>query len=358
MDLNGLAAAALQDLAAVQASKPREWAYKRAAAAIRGLPVQVAALVQTDGSLPRIPHIGPASSRIVLEVLASGHSPTVERAIEGSGRRREIDQKRSWRRNFLSRAAALAVLQQPAGRRLVSRYKADFQMHSTWSDGRQTLEDIVAACLARGYTHTAVTDHSGGLPIARGMPPERVMAQSKEVARLNLEHQQRFRLLHGIEANIRIDGSIDVEAEDRRRLDLVVAAPHAGLRMPEAQTARMVAAVREPGVHILGHPRARKYGARPGLTAEWEDVFDAAAEHGVAIEIDGDPSRQDLDFELAALAVKAGCLIALDSDAHSVDELGYVELAAAHATLARVRADSVINCWPLEKLVDWLDNKR
>ena len=108
-----------------------------------------------------------------------------------------------------------------------------------------------------------------------------------------------------------------------------------------------------PHVHILGHPRGRKYGARPGVTADWDTVFKAAARSGVAIEIDGDPSRQDIDYLLAKRAVSAGCLFALDSDAHSTRELGYAETAIAHARLAGIPPDRVINCWPLDRLLDW-----
>jgi putative hydrolase len=115
----------------------------------------------------------------------------------------------------------------------------------------------------------------------------------------------------------------------------------------------MIAAVTQPGVHILGHPRGRMYGSRPGVTADWPRVFEAAAKANVAIEIDGDPSRQDLDFELAARAIESGCLFAIDSDAHAVSQLRYTEIGIAHARLAGVPRERVINTWPLEQLLDW-----
>jgi putative hydrolase len=108
------------------------------------------------------------------------------------------------------------------------------------------------------------------------------------------------------------------------------------------------------GVHILGHPRGRMYGTRPGITADWGLVFAEAAARGVAVEIDGDPSRQDLDYVLAQQAVAAGCLFALDSDAHGVREWSNADTAVAHARLAGVPSDRVINCWPLERLLEWL----
>ena len=188
-------------------------------------------------------------------------------------------------------------------------YRGDLQMHSTWSDGSQSLEDIIEAGIARGYDYCAVTDHSYGLKIAGGVSMEELAQQHVEIDRLNRKHRGRFRLLKGIEANIRADGSVDMEPHELATLEIVVAAPHSALRVSGDQTARMVNAVKTRGVHILGHPRGRKYGSRPGVTADWEKVFKAAKRSGVAIEIDGDPSRQDLDYDLARGAVAAGCIV-------------------------------------------------
>jgi putative hydrolase len=182
---------------------------------------------------------------------------------------------------------------------------------------------------------------------------EDLARQHAEIDHLNARLGGRFRLLKGIEANIRADGTLDMTVDERSRLDLVVAAPHAALRSPVAQTARMIAAVTTPGVHILGHPRGRIYGSRPGVAADWPAVFAAAATAGVAIEIDGDPARQDIDYVLAADAIDAGCLFALDSDAHGPRDWRYVETALAHARLASVPPERIINTWSLEKLLDW-----
>jgi histidinol phosphatase-like PHP family hydrolase len=119
------------------------------------------------------------------------------------------------------------------------------------------------------------------------------------------------------------------------------------------QTERMLRAVRTPGVHILGHPRGRKYGSRPGVSANWAQVFEEAARQQVAIEIDGDPSRQDLDHDAAHLAVEAGCVFALDSDAHGAADFEFAETAIAHARIAGIPAERVINCWPVERLLEW-----
>src|SRR5262249_12062250 len=135
--------------------------------------------------------------------------------------------------------------------------------------------------------------------------------------------------------------------------ELVVAAPHSSLRSSVDQTSRILAAVRAPAVHILGHPRGRKYGVRPGVTANWERIFQAAADATVAVEIDGDPSRQDIDHGLARRALAIGCIFALDSDAHRRGGWGLAEPAAAHARLAGIPPERVINCWPLDFLLKW-----
>jgi len=226
-------------------------------------------------------------------------------------------------------------------------------MHSVWSDGSQTLEEIVRTGMGRGYSYSAVTDHSYGLPIAGGVSMADLVEQHRDIDKLNRAYRGRFRLLKGIEANIRADGSVDMEPDELRLLEIVVAAPHSSLRSMADQTPRLVRAATTPGVHILGHPRGRMYGSRPGVAADWNAVFAAAARAKVAIEIDGDPARQDVDYDLARLAVAAGCLFALDSDAHGAADFAYAETAIAHARLAGVPADRVINCWPLDRLLKW-----
>jgi len=353
-DVNGTIAALLQDLAAVQTSEQRRWAYNRAAAAIRDLEGPVQTYLQKDGTLQKLRHVGPSSARVIHEVLATGDSPTVEAAVASSSRRGTVEKSRSLRSNFLTRSQVIATLGEPISEGVSpGQYRGDLQMHSVWSDGSQTLEAIVASGIERGYQYCGVTDHSHGLPIARGLSMTALTEQHAAIDALNEQHRGRFRLIKGIEANILADGTLDMKPEELRRLEIVVAAPHAALRLTTDQTDRMVRVVRTAGVHILGHPRGRKYGTRPGVTAEWPQVFAEAARHQVAIEIDGDPSRQDVDYDLARLAVDAGCLLALDSDAHSGIELGYVETAIAHARLARVPARRVINSWPVEQLLDW-----
>jgi len=349
-DWNGVAAALLFDLAAVQTARGAELGYRGAAHAVRELPHP---LDDPGAGTIAIPHVGPSSMRVVREVLALGASPTVEKAVATSPARDEVERSRALRENFLSRSRALEILADPR-RGGVGRadYRGDLQMHSTWSDGAQTLAAICDVAIGRGYEYCAITDHFA-LPIARGLSPAKVERQRREIASLNRKHGGRFRLLQGIEANILADGTIDMPLADRRRVEIVVAAPHSGLRSEKEQTSRMVAAVHAPAVHILGHPRGRKYGTRPGVAADWDEVFTAAAASGIAIELDGDPDRQDLDFDLARRALRAGCLFAVDSDAHAGDELAYSEISLAQARLAGIPADRIINCWPLSRLLEW-----
>jgi histidinol phosphatase-like PHP family hydrolase len=311
--------------------------------------------VQADGTLPKIGGIGPSSTRVIHEVLQTGESSTVEAAIERSGRRADIEKRRQMRRRFLSRAEVRRVLSDPALDGPVAQdYLGDLQMHSEWSDGRPTLEEIADACVRRGYRYSAVTDHSYGLKIARGMSMADAAQQRRVVQAVNASYGERFHLLQGIEANIDAQGHLDLSDEEAATFDLVLAAPHSRLRRQEDQTDRMLAALEHPTVRILAHPRGRITGTRAGVVADWDAVFASAAERGVAIEIDGDPARQDLDYTMAARAHEAGCFFALDSDAHTVAQLSYAETALAHARLAGVPAERIVNCWPLDQLLAWL----
>jgi histidinol phosphatase-like PHP family hydrolase len=198
-----------------------------------------------------------------------------------------------------------------------------------------------------------VTDHSYGLPVAGGMKMEEMRAQHAEINRLNKQFGGEFRVLKGVEANIRQDGSLDMLPSELTEFDLVVASPHSSLRKTVDQTERMLTAVSLPGVHILGHPRGRVFNSRAGVIAEWPAVFERAAQTGVAIELDGDVSRQDVDYRLAMAAKKAGCVFALDSDAHAANQLWMADYALAHARLAGIPAERIINCWPVADILEW-----
>src|SRR4051812_1080202 len=357
VDVNAVVGGYLRDLAFAQSSQQKMFGYKRAAAAILALDTQLTDLIGADGALPRISGIGPGSTRVIREILDTGESPTVEHAIQQSERREDIERRRQLRQHFLSRAEVRRVLSDPAlAGPAPEQYRGDLQMHSEWSDGYPTLQEIADACLQRGYHYAAVTDHSYGLKIAGGMSMADAGRQREAVSAVNARLGNQFRLLQGIEANIDAAGRLDLDEDEAATFDVVLAAPHSQLRKNEDQTARMLTALAHPAVRILAHPRGRITGSRAGVIADWDAVFDSAAQRGVAIEIDGDPARQDLDHTLASRALGAGCVFALDSDAHPTTQLSYAETAIAHARLAGIPADRIVNCWPLDRLLAWLSN--
>jgi histidinol phosphatase-like PHP family hydrolase len=358
-DPNLAAAALLYDMAALQPTERSQLGYKRAARAVVALPVSVGDLV-TAGSLRDIPYVGPASSRVITEFVEQGHSPTVEQALATSSKRSQVVAKQQFRANFLSAYAMQQALALDLGPAIVSKghVRGDFQMHTVWSDGGESIASMAEGAMDLGHSCLGVTDHSYGLPIARGMTMETVARQQQEIDALNAEYGSRFRVFKGVEANILADGTLDLQPDERDRFEFIVASAHSLLRRDEDQTARMLGAVNGRGVTILGHPRGRMFNSRPGVTAEWRRVFEAAAQRHVAIELDGDWHRQDIDFELAREALDAGCIFALDSDAHAVEELRFTDFAIAHARLAQIPAERVINCWSNEELEEWMEERR
>ena len=356
-DVNAVVGGYLRDLAFAQSSQQKEFGYKRAAAAILALDLPLTDLVGADGALPKISGIGPGSARVIREILETGRSPTVEQAIDGSGRRVDIEKRRQLRQHFLSRAEVRRVLSDPAFQGpTLQQYRGDLQMHSEWSDGDSTVQEIADACVQRGYHYAAITDHSYGLKIAGGMSMAEAAQQRRAIDEVNARHGEQFRLLQGIEANIDAAGQLDLSNDEAATFDVVLAAPHSQLRKDNDQSDRMLAAIAHPAVRILAHPRGRMTGSRAGVLAKWDAVFASAAHRGVAIEIDGDPARQDLDHTLASRALDAGCVFALDSDAHTTAQLSYAETALAHARLANIPAERIVNCWPFDRLLAWLSN--
>ena len=352
IDTNLGVAALLLDLAEVYKPAPQYWGYKSASLSIRRHPTFLSEL--TDKEILAIPGVGPSTMRIIREYLETGTSATVARIVSASSKATELEARQALRLNFLSAAMVQKVLSDRK-RGAVTRedYGGDFQMHSRGSDGSDSIATLVKGCIARGYRCMCVTDHSYGLPIAGGMKMEEMRVQHKEIDALNRNLGAEFRVFRGVEANILADGTLDMDRAELREFDLVVASPHSGLRKSIDQTERMLRAVSLPGVHILGHPRGRKFNARAGVTADWPAVFKRAAETGVAIEIDGDVSRQDVDFRLAMAAKKAGCVFALDSDAHAADQLWMADYAIAHARLAGIAKERIVNCWPVNKILEW-----
>jgi putative hydrolase len=352
LDVNLELAGLLFDMVHVAGEKnPRAFGYKRAAKAVLRLDRQITPLV-TANTFRAIPGIGPTTDRIARELIHDGRSAFVERMVQEAGKEESLAKLRTLRQYFLSRAAVAEIVKRRAGPSR-AKYRGDFQMHSVWSDGAETIESIVQECLSRGRTCAGITDHSYGLAIAGGMTMEQVAAQHAEIDAVNAKYQKRFRVFKGIEANIRPDGTVDMTPDELRRFEFVVASPHSLLRKGIDQTDRMVGAVSQPGVCILGHPQGRRYNVRPGVSADWEQVFAVAAKRKVAIEIDGSWDRQDVHYALAARALEHGCIFALDSDAHSHPEYNFVDIAIAHAKLAGIPQRRIINYWSDEDILDW-----
>jgi putative hydrolase len=350
-DVNLELAGLLLDMASLAGESQRGWGYKRAAKAVLGIDQQITPLVEAN-TLRTVSGIGPTTDRIARELMLDGRSAFVERAVEEAGKQEAVAALRALRRQFLSRAAVKEILTR-TGAPTRKKYRGDFQMHSVWSDGAEPLESIVEACLARGHTCAGMTDHSYGLPIAGGMTMAQVAEQHAEIDRLNQAFAGRFRMFKGIEANIRQDGTVDMEPDELRRFEFVVASPHSLLRKSVDQTERMAGAVSQPGVCILGHPQGRRFNVRPGVSANWDRVFEIAARRQVAIEIDGSFDRQDVHYELASRALERGCIFALDSDAHAHPELDFIDIAIAHARLAGIPQARIINYWTEKKFLEW-----
>ncbi len=350
-DVNLELAGLLLDMAAIAGDSRRGWGYTQAAKAVRRLDRQVTPLIEAN-TFRAVPGIGPTTDRIARELVHDGSSAFVESAVAQAGKQDEVRRLRALRQHFLSRAAVAEIIGRP-GAPSRTTYRGDFQMHSVWSDGDETLESIVDACLVIGHRCAGMTDHSYGLPIARGMSMEQAAQQHAAIDELNAKYKGRFRMFKGIEANIRSDGTVDMAPEELRLFEFVIASPHSLLRKSVDQTARMVGAVSQPGVCILGHPQGRRFNVRPGVSADWDQVFTAAAKRQVAIEIDGSWDRQDVHYELAARALELGCVFALDSDAHSHPELEFIEIAIAHARLAAIPQDRIVNYWPEKRFLQW-----
>lgn len=359
-DLNIVAAGLLQDLALLQRSERSRFGYKRAAKVIATMLDRSVADFVEEETIRDVPFLGAATERVVTELVRTGASASVDRAVDASPNGAEVHTRRQFRRAYLSRHAMHLAMDAPLDAAVVSRgsYLGDLQMHSTWSDGVESIETLAAAAIELGWPRIGVTDHSYGLPIARGMSMDAARQQRREIDAINARLAGRVRVYRGVEANILADGTLDLAEAERREFEYVIASPHSLLRRETDQTPRMFAAVCQSSVAVLGHPQGRMYNSRPGVRARWDEVFREAARRNVAIELDGNWHRQDVDYEVAARALDAGCLFALDSDAHSVQEFPFTDYAIAHARVAMIPADRIVNCWPADRFEAWLADRQ
>lgn len=236
--------------------------------------------------------------------------------------------------------------------------RGDCHLHSDWSDGGSPIEEMAEAARAIGHRWAVLTDHSPRLTIAHGLSPDRLRDQLGVVAAVNERLGPGFRLLTGIECDILEDGSLDQEEDLLGELDLVVASVHSKLRSdPEPMTTRMVAAVRNPHVDVLGHCTGRIITGRgrPQSRFDARAVFGACAEAGTAVEINCRPERRDPPDDLLTQAADAGCLFAVDTDAHAPEQLHWQSSGYARAARLGLGTDRLVTTWPLEEVHRWTD---
>ena len=259
------------------------------------------------------------------------------------------------RAGFLTFTEAKAILaEQPDW---LAGIKGDLQMHSLWSDGTASIAEMAAAAVELDYEYIAITDHAKGLKIAGGIDEAQLRDQGAEIESVNRSLAaagRKLRVLRSIELNLNPSGEGDMEGDALDKLDIVIGCFHSSLRRKDDQTERYLAALRNPAIQILGHPRGRIYNYRAGLSAEWPRVFAFAAELDKAVEIDAYPDRQDLSPDLLIHARKAHCRISFGTDSHGPTQLRLMVYAAASALRAGIARDRILNFMSREELLDWV----
>jgi len=340
--------AQIAELLAAEADKASDFlakALRKASRLAWMWPEEAEALHAQGRSLTEFPGIGPHLEKVLTAWIEN--PPPLSDEIP------EI------RKNFWTLAEARRILSRKP--RWPTLYKGDLQMHSVWSDGSGSIAEMAEAGIARGYEYIGITDHSKGLKIAGGIDERALARQAAEIAGVNrrlTSAGRSFRVLHGIELNLNPEGKEDMDPAALRKLDFVVGSFHSALRKKEDQTERYLAALKNPVVDILGHPRGRIYNYRLGLSADWPQVFACAAEMDKAVEIDSYADRQDLDRDLLKLARRGGVRIAIDTDAHHPHQLEFVTLGLASAIDAKIPAERIINFLPAEQLLRWVEARR
>jgi DNA polymerase (family 10) len=235
--------------------------------------------------------------------------------------------------------------------------RADLHMHSTWSDGKASIREMAAAARALGRQYIAITDHSAYLGVTNGLDAARLRAQADEINALNAEFEAAgdpFRILRGIEVDITPDGSLALPDDVLVALDIVVASPHVQLRQPvEQATERILRAIRNPHVDIIGHPTGRLIGAREGAELNLDVIGRAAAETGTLLEVNSGPDRLDLDGQAVRRVLQLGAMITINSDSHHPANLPWLRLGVLTARRGWAEAKDVANTWALEQFREW-----
>ena len=296
-----------------------------------------------------------AQNRSLTELRGIG--PFLEKQI-----RRWVDQHRQLtdrppaiRQDFISLADARQLLAtKPAWSK---KLRGDLQMHTRWSDGSGTIAEMADAARELSYEYITITDHSKGLKIAGGIDERALREQALEIAGTNQSISREggnLTILRSIEMNLNPQGEGDMAPKSLSGLDLVLGSFHSSLRRIDDQTERYLAALRNPHIQILAHPRGRIYNFRLGLKADWPRVFAEAAKLDKALEIDCYPDRQDLNLTLLKLARSAGTRLSLGTDAHHPWQLGFIQLGLAAALRAKIPDERIVNFMSIQQIKCWI----
>ncbi|MEA3018729.1 MAG: putative hydrolase [Actinomycetota bacterium] len=306
-------------------------AYQHAADVVKALPAGELAERVQRGTLEELEGIGPKTASIIHEVATTGTTEYLATLEESTG---------------------VAV---GAGNELLSALKGDCHTHSLWSDGGAEIDVMARAARDLGHEYIALTDHSPRLTIANGLSRERLEQQLDVVAALN-EDLQPFRILTGIEVDILDDGSLDQDDDMLERLDVVVASVHSKLRMERRDmTRRMITAIANPHVDILGHCTGRMVvgKGRPQSEFDAEVVFHACERFATAVEINSRPERLDPPKDLLDIAVEMGCVFSIDTDAHAPGQLEWQPYGADKAADSHVPVERIVNSRSADELLEW-----
>ncbi|MCP4415360.1 MAG: DNA polymerase/3'-5' exonuclease PolX [Chloroflexi bacterium] len=237
----------------------------------------------------------------------------------------------------------------------IGQIVSDLHMHTTWSDGKMTVLQMAQAAQARGFQYIVISDHSRSLGIANGLSVERLWQQAEDIRVANKEIDSDFRILHGTEMEIKADGSLDYPDEVLAKLDFVIASLHVGLKQPREQVmARIMNALQNPHVDMIAHPTGRLMPDRPGADLDMEIVLQTAVSTQTILEINANPRRLDLRDSHVRRAVEMGVHLAINCDAHHIDQFDLLHYGIATAQRGWVTADRVVNTWSLSKLLDFL----
>ena len=300
-------------------------------------PVELAERAR-DRRLTELDGIGDATAGVITEALA-GVVPSYLQKIEAESQ----------------------VEMTAGGAPYRAALRGDCHLHSTWSDGGAEIDAMAATAIDLGHEYMVLTDHSARLTVAHGLNEERLANQLVEIERINADIAaagHEFRVLTGMEVDILEDGSLDLSDEMLSRLDIVVASVHSKLRMESKQmTERMVMAIANPHVDILGHCTGRKIGKRPESTFDADFVFAACAQFDTAVELNCRPERLDPPRELIDLAVEYGCWFSIDSDAHATGQLEWQPLGCNRAAEREVPVERIVNTWSADDLVAWAGSR-